>query len=263
MADILQKYGIKEVADITFYNLRSGAPELFIDTAKVSTLEQTAEQSEARGGKGNPPLIIWDYGKEINVTIEDALFSAKSMQLMFGGAKGTIGSETLMTKTVYVDMSADITSGNVYNWKDEATGASASITVAVATDSTKLPTMSTNIGYLTDENGVVYTSDSTNLPTSGKYFLTFAVARAGSKITIDAKNFPGTYKVVGDTYARSQDTGEDEFFMFVINQAKMSAENTITLEAEGDPSVFNLNLRVLRPANKPMMELIKYDVSNG
>jgi len=29
-------------------------------TLKVSTIEQTAEQAEARGGKGNPPLIIWD-----------------------------------------------------------------------------------------------------------------------------------------------------------------------------------------------------------
>ena len=29
-------------------------------TLKVSTIEQTAEQAEARGGKGNAPLIIWD-----------------------------------------------------------------------------------------------------------------------------------------------------------------------------------------------------------
>lgn len=29
-------------------------------TLKVSTIEQTADEAEARGGKGNPPLIIWD-----------------------------------------------------------------------------------------------------------------------------------------------------------------------------------------------------------
>lgn len=35
-------------------------PYLFLDSLKVSTLEQTAEEVEARGGKGNSPLIIWD-----------------------------------------------------------------------------------------------------------------------------------------------------------------------------------------------------------
>ena len=41
----------------------------------------------------------------------------------------------------------------------------------------------------------------------------------------------------------------------------MQAENTIALEAEGDPSVFNMNLRVLRPADGVMMKLVKYGLS--
>ena len=49
---------------VTFYHINSdgsvGAPALYLDTLKVSTIEQTAEEAEARGGKGNPPLIIWD-----------------------------------------------------------------------------------------------------------------------------------------------------------------------------------------------------------
>ena len=64
MANILERYGIKEVADVTFYEITStgsiGAPVLYLDTLKVSTIEQTADEAEARGGKGNPPLIIWD-----------------------------------------------------------------------------------------------------------------------------------------------------------------------------------------------------------
>lgn len=56
MADILQKYGIKEVADVTFYDIQDdgsvGAPVLYLDTLKVSTIEQTAENTSARGGKG-------------------------------------------------------------------------------------------------------------------------------------------------------------------------------------------------------------------
>lgn len=63
-ANVLDKYGIKEVADVFFYDIKDdgtmGDPVLYLDTLKVSTIEQTAEQTEAKGGKGNPPLIIWD-----------------------------------------------------------------------------------------------------------------------------------------------------------------------------------------------------------
>ena len=55
---------IKEVADVTFYELdESGNPTnpvLYLDTLKVSTIEQTGEQADATGGKGNAPLVIWD-----------------------------------------------------------------------------------------------------------------------------------------------------------------------------------------------------------
>ena len=40
----------------------------------------------------------------------------------------------------------------------------------------------------------------------------------------------------------------------------MTSEQTITLEAEGDPTVFNLNLTVLRPDDGVMVKLIQYDV---
>ena len=94
MASILDRYGIKEVADVTFWHLNEyGEPDfpvLYLDTLKVSTIEQTASTADATGGKGNAKLVSWDYGKEINVTLEDALFSPKSMSLMFSGAKSAI-----------------------------------------------------------------------------------------------------------------------------------------------------------------------------
>ena len=58
--DILARYGIKEVADVTFYKICDGkdgkkkgeptVPVLYLDTLKVSTIEQTAENTSARGG---------------------------------------------------------------------------------------------------------------------------------------------------------------------------------------------------------------------
>ena len=51
MASLFDQYGIKEVADVTLYDITTPTtpiPVLFLDTLKVSTIEQTAEQAEAR-----------------------------------------------------------------------------------------------------------------------------------------------------------------------------------------------------------------------
>ena len=115
MASILDRYGIKEVCDFTFYkivknedgSIGHGAPVLYLDTLKVSTTEQTAENTSARGGKGNPELITWDYGKEITVTLEDALFSAKSMAIMFGDKDGaSTGNTEAIIKVAMARISA-------------------------------------------------------------------------------------------------------------------------------------------------------------
>lgn len=174
----LGRFGIKEVADVRFYEVvsdlsASAAVEavktakavISFDTLKVSTIESTAENSEARGGKGNAALISWDYGREITVNIEDALMSMDCLALLFG-----------------------------------------------------------------DSN-----SDT---------------------ITVNANKFPGTYTVVGKTFARDEATGKDHLFTFVIPKAKIQSETTLTMEAEGDPTVIGMTLKVLRCKNGDMMELI-------
>ena len=89
--NLFQKYGIKEVADVVFYSITTVGdeefytPVLFLDTLKVSTLEKAAEKVEAKGGKGNKKLITWNFGKEITLNLEDALFSPASMSMIWGG----------------------------------------------------------------------------------------------------------------------------------------------------------------------------------
>ena len=60
---------------------------------------------------------------------------------------------------------------------------------------------------------------------------------------------------------RSEKTGKDEAFQFIINKAKVLSEVTITLEAEGDPSTFEMQLNVLRSTGEngnEMMKLVRY-----
>ena len=245
---------------VTFYKIESdgsrGAPVLYLDTLKVSTVEQTASSADARGGKGNPKLVSWDFGKEINVTLTDALFSPASMAIMFGG-NGDVDTKstekfTKVAMTRILKTAADSTVE-----MDTAEGRK---TVKVLAEGGS--TYSTGITKVTDADGVeVAASDFSSKTAGDKFFVHYEVTPTSKKvININADTFPGTYYITGDTFCRSDVTGEDDFFQFIIPKAKMSPENTITLEAEGDPSVFNLNLTVLRPESGPMMQLVQYNL---
>lgn len=173
-------FGIKEVADVGFYEVGTvtvdpatgavtgGEPLFVLDTLKVSTIENTAEQADAKGGKGNAPLIIWDYGREITITLQDAVLTQETLSMMFEGN----------------------------------------------------------------------------------------AADASNAITISANTFPGTYSVVGKTFARDIN-GKDSLFTWYVPKAKVNSEVTLTMEAEGDPTVFDMNLRVLRDSDGTMVKLIR------
>ena len=239
-----EQFGIKEVADVQFIALEAdtrldvaaGDVVLYLDTLKISTLETTAEQTEARGGRGNPSLIIWDYGKEITVTLQDALFTPESLLVMTGGAKKISGSgkPVSIRRTKLVSDSDDLPTTYPYSWIDTEDGERGTATAAATGVPAAFPVR------------VFYDEEVTT-------------ADAAYEVTIDAANFPGTYKIVGDTVVRNRN-GKDTPFQFVIPKAKMGSEVTFTMEAEGDPSVFDMNLRVLRDDDGAMVKFIKYEL---
>ena len=177
MALFDQRFGIKEVADVVFYDTgkvkydaQTGkvvavdggtpTPVLEFTTLKTSGLEFTGETTEARGGNGNAVLMSWDHSREATLTLEDALLSAKSLATMLSNQPAAeVGENTV--------------------------------------------------------------------------------------ISINANGFPGTYTVVGKTYARGTD-GKDHLLTFLIFKAKVSAEANLEMSADGDPSTLNMTLKVLR-----------------
>ena len=58
----MSKFGIKEVADVIFFDIATGKPVLFFDTLKTSSIENAAETTDATGGRGNAKLINRIYG---------------------------------------------------------------------------------------------------------------------------------------------------------------------------------------------------------
>ena len=93
---------------------------MYFDTLKVSSLEQTAEETSARGGIGNPNLITWDFGKEITVSLEDALYAPASQSLMWGGKFGLGKTKIKGFWNPYYYKNNE--SGWVYKYTDEFLG---------------------------------------------------------------------------------------------------------------------------------------------
>ena len=111
--NIFEQYGIREVADVTLYAIELDenddeiyVPVLYMDTLKVSTVEESTQQTSAQGGQGNPKLITWDYGKDIVVNLEDALFSPASSSMNWGGKLGAKGLQLYLR--YFFDRNTDI-----------------------------------------------------------------------------------------------------------------------------------------------------------
>lgn len=290
--NIFDKYGIKEVANVYFEaleddlaaNVYKGDIVLFLDTLKTSTIETTAESTDARGGWGNPKLISWDYGKEITVTLTDALMSLESLRFMMGGAIKRSGS----SNTVWVRRTEEVIAGEsgvIPLPKDHITketltpkaypdhpirfinyGGGTGSTVAGVR--TQVTTTTAAGEAMTDNAALKFKNDAMGIsvataPANGDHIRIFWEEKtvaddAAIEVTISPNTFPGTYRIVGDTFIRSQKSGADEAFQFVINKAKVASNVTLTLEAEGDPSTFEMTLNVLRDDSGDMMKLIRY-----
>lgn len=250
--NIFEQYGLKEVANVTFYDTKTGKVVLFLDSLKVSTIETTAENTEARGGWGNPALITWDYNKEVNVTLEDALFSAASLKTIMGAGIEVASATAKQTIDINEELVVDA-EGNVKLSYKPKTDTSVSYLDLQDNDyvSVKPVDGKAKVGETTDEGRAVRVFYKTEVDGQSGNAVT---------ITISATKFGGTYRVVGDTIVRNKETGEDEPFQFVIEKAKIQNEVTFTMEAEGDPATFNLPLRVLRDENGNMFKLIKYNI---
>ena len=115
------KFGAKEVMDVVLYDMETNKPVIQFDSLKTSSISVTSEKVYARGGKGNPKLITWEINKEATLTIEDALISPKSLELISGIAR-KVGVQTIrMRQTTEYDENG-VNKGSMYPLKADSTG---------------------------------------------------------------------------------------------------------------------------------------------
>lgn len=224
------RYGLKEVANVIFFDVSTNKPVIFFDTLKVSTIENSSESAEARGGQGNGKLIAWDFGRTATLTLQDALLSDNSLSMLAGNALKTtdikvVGREVLTANTGKVTLA------------NEPIGASVTV-------------FKVNKGVMGVEvTGATVSNLEVTLPveiTDGEQVMVFYDYMGGvgtSKVTFSGASFPATYRVVGDTVVRGED-GVDRKMQFVIPKAKLQSNFSLTMEAE-NVSTFDFTLDVL------------------
>ena len=230
------KFGAKEVMDCTLYDMETGKPVIFFDTLKTSEIAVTSEKVYARGGKGNNKLITWDLNKEATLTIEDALISPKSLELVTGMAT-QVGAQkiTMRQDTVY---EGGVDKGDLYPLTASSTGA---ITLAFTPNEEAANILVYEVeddcGTPIDMAGATLSGTTLTVAAAKNkkvvVYYTYQSSAETETYTVAADKFSGTYKLVGDTVIRNANTGKDEAFQVVIPNLKWSSELTLGFSAEG------------------------------
>lgn len=245
-----QKYGVKEVADVTIFDLTTNQPILFLDTLKMTTIENVAETSYARGGKGNPKLLGWDFNREATVQMQDALMSVKSISLMTGN--NVITGVANVHKREQLNAITGTTAGFTKVIL-EKTPIADSVVAFLANDLTTPLTITVTGDEVEFDELDVAIGDRVEV------YYQFATDASAETLTISADKFPAYVKVVGDTVVRNAQTGVDEPFQIIIHKAKIAPNFTLTFQADGEPTVFDMNLEAFRrDEDSEMISMIKY-----
>jgi hypothetical protein len=235
-----KRYGLKEVANVIFFDIATNKPAIFFDTLKVSTIENESESAEARGGQGNSKLLAWDFGRTATLTLQDALLSDVSLAMLAGTSVKTTGIKAVgrETLTLVLDGTAPATKVSL-----KETPLANSVTVykvegGIMTDEIT--------GFTLSQKDVKFATGQTvgqNVMVFYEYNVTGTDV---AQVTFAGNAFPATYKVVGDTVVRGED-GVDRKMQFIIPKAKLQSTFSLTMDVE-NVSTFDFNLEVLTEA---------------
>lgn len=258
------KFGAKEVMDVVLYDMETDKPIIQFDSLKTSSISVTSEKVYARGGKGNPKLITWETNKEATLTIEDALISPKSIELISGIAR-KVGVQTIrMRQTTEFDKGEN--KGKLYPLKADATG---KIVLAFEPCTPVEKVLVYPFDADCEEDALISTAGATlekNVLTVAAaankrvvVYYDYQSAETAETYVIDAEHFSGTYKLVGDTVLRNQKTGKDEAFQITIPNLKFASNLELGFAAEGDPSTTSFECEIMQDVDAgTMIQMVKY-----
>jgi hypothetical protein len=255
----MSRFGVHEVSDLTLYNLVNKKAELFLDSLKLSNLENNADSSYAQGGSGSPRLVGWDFNRTVTLTAQDALLNPKAIAMQVGtDVEKKI--ETIYERFVTTSIS------------DGGTPANSKISLPDIPDVGSIQIVESADGYGHDKDvdsaSATITGKDVSIPTAslavGKQvivYYTYQSSVDAEVLTVKSDKFSGFYRAVGKTLWRNVATGKDEKVQIVLPKVKITSQFTLTMQPDGDPSVFDFNLDCFKDSSSTdMVKLVRYGV---
>lgn len=253
------KFGVREICNVVFKakaqtkiggkTFAAGAPVLYIDSAKTSTLEGAATTVYATGGRGNARLIAWEGEKTLTFTVEDALLSPVGLAILSGAGllNGPAPADNVYVHTTSI---AQVTAGTEGGKVIDLSGALTTGEVIAATDVYVMKMDGDDfdgepVTSVTVAGQTLTLGEDTTLVEGDTVFVDYYLTKKATdvhELQIDAENFAGYYYVEADTLFRDKKDGVDLPATITLPKVKIQSNFTFNMAATGDPSTFTFTM---------------------
>lgn len=261
----MKRYGSREICNVVFKDITTGEPKLYLDSLKISSLEQTATTVYARGGRGNPRLIGWSSDKDIVFNCEDALISPESLAVLAGTTVSSAATSAHLKEVFVIGTTTGAATTGVTVTETPVTGMVTGIFIYVASNAYSISTGSYLTWTTAGTGTACYTMTGTHFAlgtatvATGDYLIVdYYFTATGTKIiTLASDTFAGYYKIEADTLWRDEITGTDYPAIFTMPKVKLKDNWSIPMENTGDPKTFNFQIDVFKEASTTKMVTIQ------
>lgn len=217
------------------------------------------------GGQGNNKIVGFSGNRSGRIALQDAVFTNEVIAMMTGNdiKKGETpvkyrdvikvmnNTATLKYTPATPVMGADVLN-SVYTLNPDQTHEDEIMVAATATPGTgEYKIVGKELTF-----GAGEFADGTEIVA---YYTTQSGASAKT-ITVSSDKFAGTYEVVLDCLVRNVIDKQDYAAQILIHDAKMEDNWNLDMAAEGDPSVFDIPMEMLKPVDrKELYTMTIYD----
>lgn len=270
MNQISNQWAIRDAGTILFKDVSTYEIKAIVKTSKTFDLNTTSTVVYARGGEGNPKLVSFKGGKETTVTATSALFDNSLLALQLGNTVDgssyviPVNSDTAVAATdgtnIVVTPSYDVQDGIFYSVVQLSDNG-----LTVVTDFTLNETATTSAELAAGEYAVV--SGDIVLPTaqSGNTIGMYYDGLVSDAVVLENRStdFAGEFRVEVDVVVKDAVTSEEYSGLLIFPKVAMTDEISLSLSADGDPSVQNIGFDVLQiPGMDVQYQLIIFDKGN-
>lgn len=253
------QWAIKEAGEATFYSLITGKAITTLTTLKTSGVETTGETVYSRGGRGNAKIIGFSSNRESKLTMQDALFDNNAIAMLTGndlvaGTKKIDRREVLTVTSSTITLAKTPAGALVSVFKLNADGTN-------GTEYTLGTPASNALEYSVSGKVVTFNVAVTN-NTQFRVYYQVNTATDTKTIKVSSDQFGKTFRVVLDVLVTDIFTKQAYAGQIRIPNAKFEDNFNLSFSADGDPSVLDLNMEILKsPTSTDMWELVVFDDS--